>query len=593
METKSIYRSPICSVLGHVDVGKTLFLDKLRDSAVGQAEPGGITQKIGVTYLQREALQKLVGETKSGATFNVPGIMFIDTPGHECFTAQRLTGVEISDLVIVLVDIIKGLEQQTIESLNLLQKSKTPCIIVLNKVDRIYDWKASDGRNIKEALKDQSDETKRYYQEYVNHIIVQCAEQELNSALYYKNKNHREFISMIPFSSKTGEGMPDLLMMISILCTKYLSKNIVVTNQVNTGFVIERMVHRQYGSIVSAILTDGRIDQSSNVLFQDSRGEIVDTSVKRIFLPDKGTEVKDKLGLESVTELSEPRSAVIRFEYDGEIRTGSRFYAYTDEDEKIQYIDRLESSEGENNIYEYEYDKRGVYLMCPTIGMLHALYNICAARNITVSGTHIGFVSKVEIIRANSHLEAENTDEGIYNRRYSVILAYGMDISKEMIEYAKHDKVRIFTNDVIYRLVDEYDQYKEELNQKIRDRHPNLHLPFRASPLPQYIFRTDNPILIGVRVEEGTMYVGQTILAQKEEETDLSLQRTTIGTIIGIQNNKDDVESANKGAEVCIKIDNSEHRMKYGNNFDDSWELRPRYTLDEEFLITHLEHIFV
>ena len=163
MEEKN-YRSPICSVVGHVDAGKTKLLDLIRKSSVQKFEPGGITQKIGVTYLLQETLQKMIGTTKNGTLFSVPGIMFIDTPGHECFTSQRITGIEISDLVIVVVDIIKGLEQQTIESLNLLRKSKTPCIIIANKVDKINCWKSVEGRNIRDAYKAQSKETKRYYE---------------------------------------------------------------------------------------------------------------------------------------------------------------------------------------------------------------------------------------------------------------------------------------------------------------------------------------------------------------------------------------------------------------------------------------------
>lgn len=585
-ENTQRYRSPICSVLGHVDAGKTLFLDRLRNSKVQSGEPGGITQKIGVTYLNRDTLQNLVGDTRNGTTFAVPGIMFVDTPGHECFTAQRLTGVEISDLAIVVVDIFKGLEIQTIESLNLLRKSKTPCIIIANKVDRVRNWESEEGRNIRESYRSQHERTREYYDEYINNIIVNCAEQGLNAALYYKNKNHREFISIIPFSAKTGEGMPDLLMMISILCTKYLSKKIMITNEIDTGFLIERMVHPSYGSIITTVLTDGAIDHGDRLLFRDGYGDIIDTRVKRIFVPSEKTEVKDNFQLESIEKVDIPSSFVLNLDFGGQILPGTKFYSYHSNEEKEQYISILSKEDAQRTTREFSYSKRGVYLVAPTIGMMEALYNLCETREIGISGSKIGFISKTEVIRANPNIHPETSDEGIYNLRYSVILAYGIGPSKGILHEADRNNVRIITHDVIYKLLEEYKDYTNELDQEIRERNRNLHTPFEAQILPKYIFRTDNPIIMGVKVLEGTIHTGQVLMAVKDDT------RMRIGTLISIQSNKDESSSAKKDAEACLKIDNTEFKRKYGKDFDDSYQIIPYYTQDEEYLVSNMPELF-
>jgi translation initiation factor 5B len=590
MECK--YRSPICSVLGHVDVGKTLFLDRLRNTSVQIYEPGGITQKVGITYLKNDTLQHLIGATKNGAKFEVPGIMFVDTPGHECFTSQRMTGIEISDLVIIIVDIFKGLEQQTIESLNLLRKSNTPCVIVANKVDRINNWKSIDGQNIIESYKSQSDMTKRYLDDYINNIISQCAEQNLNAAVYYKNKNYREFVSIIPFSAKTGEGMPDLLMMISILCMKYLRTRLSISNETTTGFLIEKMVHKSYGSIITTVLTDGHIKSGDTMIFRDSYGLTIDAKVRRIYQTNEKVEIKDRFVLDQITEITDPTSFVLNLDYDGDILTGTRFYVYSTIEDKERFYAELSLTEGKirkSDRLEYAYSKNGVYLVAPTIGMLDALYNICSSRHISISGTDIGFISKKTIIRATHNFEKNrlvSTEEDLYNQRFCVILGYGLDISHDILSHAKQNHVQIITNDVIYRLLDEYELFCSKLNQKIRDINPGLHLPFRAAILPQYIFRTDKPILIGVKILSGTLYVGQSILAVKD---DISIR---IGIIRGIQNNKDNIEFAKEGMEVCMKIDNSDTQSRYGKDFNETYELVPYYTSDEKYFISNYPEIF-
>lgn len=230
------FRCPIICVLGHVDTGKTLLLDKIRKTNVQRGEAGGITQQIGATYFPGEALQNNID--KLGDDFDVkevkiPGLLVIDTPGHESFTNLRSRGSNLCDLAVLVVDVMHGLEKQTLESIELLRKRKTPFIVALNKIDRMHSFKSEEYRSSKISLEKQHQTVIDEYEKRRDQAFLQFNEIGLNIVEYWNNSDPRTYISAVPTSAMTGEGIPDILGMIVKCTQKMLKKQIT---QKNTEF---------------------------------------------------------------------------------------------------------------------------------------------------------------------------------------------------------------------------------------------------------------------------------------------------------------------------------------------------------------------
>ncbi|MFH1448608.1 MAG: GTP-binding protein, partial [Candidatus Micrarchaeota archaeon] len=143
-------RQPIVSVLGHVDHGKTSILDSIRNSRVQKKESGGITQHIGASEVSADIIKERCGPLLKSLNIDVkiPGLLFIDTPGHEAFTNLRKRGGSIADIAVLVVDITQGFQPQTIEAFEILREYKTPFVIAANKLDLIEGWRQGNGNMI-------------------------------------------------------------------------------------------------------------------------------------------------------------------------------------------------------------------------------------------------------------------------------------------------------------------------------------------------------------------------------------------------------------------------------------------------------------
>jgi translation initiation factor 5B len=493
----------------------------------------------------------------------------------------------------MVVDVFRGLEQQTIECFELLKKSKTPFLIVVNKIDRMSEWvqASNDYDNFKSTINRQKKHVKTMLDDYIRRIETQCAENGYNAKYYLNNKNPKEFISIIPVSSKTGEGFPDLLMMIDVLSSKFLKKRLEINNSFTSGYIVEKIKDKKYGNIITCILTNGKLSTKSNLLVMDSYKDVFETKVKYIYQPLESKEVKDKLLLKPVNDIEPGTSIVIKLDTDRHLSVGSKFYVFTNDKEKIHFEKKIlrEKQYYEINLTDREFLSKGIYLIAPTIGTMIALLNICDTNKIPISGINIGQITKVDLLKAQYQLHGINNDEddNIYHKRFSVILNYGNEgIDKDLFNISNKDGVKVLTNNIIYNLIDEYKKFEESLDKLIKERHPSLTPKAKLEIIDQYVFIKKDPILVGVKVLDNEIKKGVIL------ETNGRNGKLILGKVISIQKDNKPVETAKMGEEVCIKIIANDKKYEYGRDFNSTNIVQTHYDNNDMNIATKYPLIF-
>jgi len=209
-------RSPIAVVLGHVDHGKTTLLDKIRGTSVAAREPGQITQWIGASLIPAQTITRICGPllTRFNLKIEVPGILFIDTPGHETFSNLRKRGGSAADVAVLVIDLTKGIEPQTVESLNILKARKTPFLVCCNKIDAIPGWKSSPDGSFLANTDPQRPEVLTELDNRIYTMMGTLSRYGFRADRFDRIKDFSKTIALVPASAKTGEGLPELMAML-------------------------------------------------------------------------------------------------------------------------------------------------------------------------------------------------------------------------------------------------------------------------------------------------------------------------------------------------------------------------------------------
>uniref|UniRef100_A0A915JD92 Tr-type G domain-containing protein n=1 Tax=Romanomermis culicivorax TaxID=13658 RepID=A0A915JD92_ROMCU len=293
----NVLRSPVICVLGHVDTGKTKILDKIRQTHVQDAEAGGITQQIGATFVPSDAIKeksKMVNNYHP-TRLKLPGYLIIDTPGHESFSNLRLRGSSLCDIAILVVDIMHGLEPQTIESLNMLKKRKTPFVVALNKIDRLYEWKSQPQSDVEKALKGQKGNTKIEFKDRYEEVLTQFAEQGINIALFWdleKKDDKGDYVAVIPTSAHSGDGMGNLMWAIAQICQIQHEERLLYNENLECS-VLEVKALPGLGTTIDVVLLNGRLRVGDDIIVAGMEGPIV-TQIRELLMPEPLRELRVK-----------------------------------------------------------------------------------------------------------------------------------------------------------------------------------------------------------------------------------------------------------------------------------------------------------
>lgn len=564
-------RSVISCIMGHVDTGKTSLLDKIRGTNVQDGEAGGITQQIGASFIPKETLENKTNIFSECYNIIIPGLLMIDTPGHEAFANLRQRGSSLCDIAIVVIDLVHGLEPQTIQSINMLKESGTEFIFALNKIDRLYGWKVDLNKSIQENILSQDINTQSEFNTRLEKIIVQINELGFNTKLYWENDSIEDTISICPTSAKTGEGLQDLLYYLIDYSQKYLESNITETDDFKCT-VLESTITEGYGTTIDAILISGSLAQSDRIILSTNSNQPIQTTVKNILTTPPNRESRVKSEFITHTKISGAIGIKIvsnNISNDIErVLPGTPILKITSKESKENLISQaILESENANKI---ELDKQGVSIYASTLGSLEALVQFLRHEcnpPIPISQANIGKVMKKDILR--TAISTEKLD-----KEFNVILAFNVEIDKEAEEEAAKYETKIFSAEIIYHLFDKFIKYKDELFQ-IRKQEAKLKTVFPCvlKILPDCVYNKKNPLVFGVEVLEGNLYIGTPLIVPSTN--------TFIGKVIGIQNNRKDVEFAKKGTSVCVKVENEENPTIYfGRHFDATYELYSKITRD-------------
>ncbi|ODN03929.1 Eukaryotic translation initiation factor 5B [Orchesella cincta] len=542
MKNKSLdnLRSPVVCVLGHVDTGKTKILDKLRRTHVQDGEAGGITQQIGATNVPIDAIKEAAKFVKgfTELAVRVPGLLLIDTPGHESFSNLRSRGSSVCDIAILVVDIMHGLEPQTLESIKLLKDKNTPFIVALNKIDRIYDWQPNAKRDVRDDVKGQSKLAMNEFTKRTNEIIVQFAEQSLNVALFYKNPDPNEYMSMVPTSAATGEGMGNLMALIVEYSQSMLTKRLMYSNELQAT-VLEVKAIPGLGTTIDIILVNGALREGDTLILAGTDGPIV-TQIRSLLTPQPMKELRVK---NTYIEYKEIKGAigvkVAAKDLEKAIAGLNCAVAY--QPDEVEICRAEVAQELKSALSSIRLQERGVFVQASTLGSLEALLEFLRTSSIPYSGIRIGPVVKRDVMKASVMLE--------HDSQYAVILAFDVKIERDAQEMADHLGVKIFHADIIYHLFDQFMAYRDEIKAKKREEYKHIAVfPCKLKILPQFVFNTRDPILVGVSIEAGTVCIGTPLCVPAKGFVE-------IGKVTSIELNQKQVEKATKGQEVSVKIE--------------------------------------
>ena len=565
-------RQPIVSVLGHVDHGKTSVLDLVRSigserqASVMDREAGGITQHIGATEVPADVLNKTCEAMMGGKKFKSPGLLFIDTPGHHSFVSLRNRGGSVADIAVLVIDVMEGLQPQTIESLHTLKETRTPFVIACNKVDRIHGWRTQHGRSFMESFKEQREDVRSLFEDRYWKLLGQFSEHGFNIERYDQIRDFRQNVALVPMSAKDGEGLQDLLAVTVGLAERFLEDRLTDTLGAAEGTVLEMRDEVGMGKTIDVILYRGELKVGDKIMVAANDGPF-ETHIKGLKRPKGMAEMRDAgkrwVNFESVEAACGVKIVAPKLE---NTIAGTTLYLANTQEQK---------EEAENAIRQEwraifdsmpimcskcsevfprvdfkahtkkgpcrgaEEERKGVVIKADTVGGLEALGFELAKLKIPVRQATVGPVNKRDILMAKSAQDPLN----------KVILGFSVKGNSEVADSLNDDdsEIRFFSGSIIYHILDAYEAWREETAEKMAaELRESLVYPGRLLYLKDHTFRAKGPAIVGMRVLGGRVHIGQRLM---------KLDGTPVGQIKSLRTRaSEDVKEANQGDEVAVAI---------------------------------------
>jgi translation initiation factor 5B len=540
-------RSPIVSVLGHVDHGKTTLLDYIRGGAMAQKEAGGITQHIGGTEIPMEVIETICGDLlkKLDIRETMPGLFFIDTPGHEAFTTLRKRGGALADLAILIVDIKEGFKPQTYEALNILKTFKTPFVVAATKIDKIYGWETHKGLSFIQTYKKQASNVQEKLDTGIYELVGVLHDEGFESERFDRVENFAKQISIIPISAKTGEGISELLTMLMGLAQQYLKEQLQLEPDAPAkGTILEVKEEKGLGVTVDAVIYDGILRKNDTIVLT-SLDNVITTKIRSLLKPKPLEEMRDsKKRFQKVDEVVAAAGIKIVAPKIENVISGSPLRVARGDFEgvKEEILNEIES-------IKIDTDEMGVIVKADTLGSLEALVSMLKDMKVPIRAADIGDVSRRDVVDA-SIVQKDNPE-------YGVIIAFNIKILPSASEEIKATGVKLFSADVIYQLTEDYAEWTAAAEERKRKEWVDAIIrPAKIRIIPKLVFRFSKPAIAGIEVLGGTVKKDYILIRDTGER---------VGKVESMQDKGDNKPSTSKGQQVAMAIKDA----VFGKDFEE------------------------
>ncbi len=532
-QTQTI-RTPIVCVMGHVDHGKTSLLDRIRGSSVVSSEAGAITQHIGATIVPIDAIRRMSG-TMEKVPINIPGLLFIDTPGHHAFTTLRARGGALADMAILVVDITQGFQPQTIEALQILRNCKTPFVIAATKLDRVHGWRVNENETFVSSFSRQNDRVMSDVENKTYEIVGKLAELGFSADRFDRVADFARNLAIVPISAHTGEGIADLLLVMIGLAQRYMGQELKLSVEgPGAGTVLEVKEERGLGITLDVILYDGTLAVGDEIALA-TQGSVITTKVRSLLKPRPLKEILVEDRFERVRSAAAAAGIKVSAPQLEGVIAGSPLFVIRENRGEIEEKIRREMQDIHVKLAE-----DGLVIKADTIGALEALCKELEAKEIGVMRAEVGPVSRHDLIET----------ETIKNAQYRALLAFNTPIlpdAAEMIKNPLYTQVKVFNGNVIYQLIDQYVAWRDEQKRLAEQkRFEHVVMPAKIRLLPDCVFRQSNPAVVGVRVLGGKLRSDVDLITPDGRK---------IGHLKTMQLRSETIREAEAGLEVAIAIE--------------------------------------
>lgn len=520
------YRQPIVCVLGHVDHGKTSILDAIRGTTVAKKEVGGITQRIGATDISLSDIEHRANIPAGKTKLKIPGLLFIDTPGHVAFSNMRARGGALADMAILVVDINEGFKPQTIESINILKKFKTPFVVAANKIDLVPLFTPSRDCNFQAMMKKQREEYRSELENRLYNLVNKFYEYNLSTERYDRISDFSKNVAIVPMSAKLNIGIPDILMVIAGLAQRYLEQDIAFKDIEARGTIIELTKEESLGTTLDTVLYQGVLSKGDTIALNTRSGPAL-TKVKAMLVNSKG---RAKKLLEKNKVMSAAGVRILISDKLDVVSGSPIIEVEQDPQEAFEEIER----ETQANIPLSEH---GVTVKADALGSLEAIAYELEQKDIVIRSAEIGDISRRDI-----------TDVATLSDPLDrIIIGFNVALIPEAQEATMVSDVGAKVGDVIYTLVEDTEKWLKARKLELDEgRKKRMAVPSKITIIPDYIFRAAKPVIVGVKVHSGRIKVGDTLMKSDGRYG---------GTIRSIRDGDVSKQYADAPAEVAISIE--------------------------------------